>query len=130
MSYDKFFYFETVDISNGDTAIVKNYYPANGFVVLYSTESNDTTKITAGMSITGRSSDFTKVLTTWEHSKPENNDLYDNNYNDYAWEADVDLFIYTDDGGMIVMDDKANLPVEIADLQMDNGLILTKFTDG
>lgn len=124
MSYDKFFYFETVDISNGDTAVVKNFYPSNGFVVLYNTESNDITKITAGMTITGRSSGFSKVLTQWEYSTPDNNDLYDNNYNDYAWEADVDLFIYTDDGQMIVMDDKADLPVEIADLQMDNGLIL------
>ena len=124
MAYDSFFFFETVDISNGDTAVVKNYYPANGFVVLYASNTNNIGAISAGMLITGRSSKFSKVLTQWNYSTSENDDFYDVNYNSYAWEEDVDLFIYTDDGQMIIMDDKANLPEEISDLQLDNGLVL------
>lgn len=124
MAYDSFFFFETVDISNGETAVVKNYYSANGFVVLYNTSNNDISSIRPGMTITGQSSGFSKILTQWNYSTLENDDFYDVNYNSYDWEEDVDLFIYTDDGQMIVMDDKANLPEEISDLQLDNGLVL------
>lgn len=121
---DSFYFFEKVDISIGGTAIVKNYYPANGYVVLYSFDGIRASNLTSGVTITGQSSGFSKTLTSWDYSTPENDDFYDNNFDIYAWESDVDLFIYTDDDKMIVMDDKADLPEEIADLQMDNGLVL------
>lgn len=80
MAFNRFLIYETVDISNGDTAKIKNYYTSNGFVVLYASNNNAIAKITSGMRITGRSSGFSTTLKNWEYSNPENNMFYDLNY--------------------------------------------------
>lgn len=126
MAYNQFFFFETVQISNGDTAVVKNYYPSNNFVVLFAHSNNDITSIKPGMTITGKSSGYSKLLTEWDYSTPDNGDYYDENYNEYPWLSDIDLLIVTENGDTIVMEDKMFLPEEIADLQVENALRLDK----
>lgn len=96
MAADKFFFFEIVDISDGNTAVVKNYYPANNFVVLQAHSTNGIANIKPGMTITGRSSKYSKTLTEWNYSIPENNMKYDVNYNDYEWQSYIDRVIILD----------------------------------
>lgn len=137
MNFNKFLFFETVNISDGNTALVKNYYPANNFVVLYAHSNNDIRSIKPGMTITGQSSKFSKTLTEWNYSTPENGDMFDKGHNGYPWESYLNKIIGCD-VGFIVSDEiynsyprdniasqyDANVSFEILDLQFDESIIL------
>lgn len=140
LTLNKFLIDEVVDISNGDTARVKNFYPSNNFIVLCDCASNNPYKLTAGMSITGRSSKMTAVMESIEPSIPENAMFYDLNYNTYEWQKNFDKLIFQDDGGAVVLDEIYNMyphdiieykvgelstgPFEILDCNLDECIIL------
>lgn len=137
MALNKFLVSEIVNISDGNTAIVKNYYPANNFVILYAHSNNDIGSIKAGMTITGQSSGFSKTLTEWKYSTPENGDLYDLGFNTYDWQEYVDKIIVTETD-LIVTDEIYNMyphntldsyaqygfNYEILDFQFNEGIVL------
>lgn len=92
MAFNKFLKFEIVDISNGMTARVKDYYAANDSVNLYFFSSYDIESIKPGMIVTGRSSGYSQVIKTWNFT-----------YSDaptyrYSWQDDFADIIILDTG--------------------------------
>lgn len=138
MPLNKFLINEIVNISDGNTAIVKNYYSSNNFVVLHAHSENDIGSIKPGMTITGQSSGFSKTITSWNYSNYENLNFFDNNYNDFEWDSYIDKVVVTDESLLIVPDEIYNLyphiilsgpyansqyQYEILDFQVTEGII-------
>ena len=85
-------------VRSGDvTARVKNFYSANGLLVITDIKGGT---IEAGMTVTGDCSGFSKTFTTFEQSI-----FFDVNFNDYEWEPDFWNMISLDDGTIVTLDD-------------------------
>lgn len=118
MDYGKFLYFERVRSSSGANAIVHNYFTSNGFLILYAIQNGE---IGPGDTITGESSGFSKTLSQFDYSTVDNLFTYERETG-FGWQKDVDLFIYTDDGQLIVATDP-KYPDEVADYQLDEAIV-------
>lgn len=106
---NKFLIWELVDISNGDVARVKNFYPSNNYILLFDCVSNNPYIVAPGMTITGRSSKMQATLLTVDHSVPENGMLYESTGNSYDWQVNFDKLIISDLGGAVVLDEIYNM---------------------
>lgn len=118
MDFGKFLYFERVRSSSGANAIVHNYFTSNGFLILYAIQNGE---IRPGDTITGESSGFSKTLSQFDYSTVDNLFKYERE-SGFAWQADVDLFIYTDDGQIITVIDNG-YPAEVSDYQLDEAIV-------